>query len=100
MEEPQAATAAAETIGSTCVEKLERAVWHSDLHRTVCSVRWSLHCGFCADLGIAVQDSKPRAAAAGPATLRVEVVSGAGGAHDPGPTRADPGGGESLTLKL
>lgn len=55
-------------------------------------MHWSLRCGFRADLGVTVQDSKSGAAAAG----RVDVVTGAGGARYPGPTGPDPGGGERL----
>ena len=81
---------------AAAVETLERSVWRNDLHRRGSSVRWILRCGFCANIGVAVQDSKSGAAAAG----RVDVDCGAGGARYSGPTGPDPGGGERLTDTL
>ena len=89
--------AAAATFKSASVEKLERFVWRNDLHRSIRLVPWSFHCCFHASLGVAVQDSKSGAAAAGGAALRMEVVCGAGGARYLGPTGPDPGGGERFT---
>lgn len=57
-------------------------------------MHWILRCGFCADIGVTVQDIKFGAAAA--AAGRLDVVCGAGGARYPGPTGPDPGGGERL----
>jgi len=55
--------------------------------------------GFGADLGAAQPDSKPGAAAAGRAALRLDVVPGTGGARYPGPAGPDPGGGEEAVLE-
>lgn len=82
------------------VDKLEKCVRRNDLYCSIYSVHWRLHCGFCADIGVTVQDSKYGAAAAGRAALRVDVVCGAGGARYPGHTGPDPGGGERFTDKL
>lgn len=82
------------------MEKLERFVRRNGLHGTVRPMPWSLHCGFCARFGATVQDSKSGAAAAGRAAIRVEDVTGAGGAHYPGPPGPDSGGGERFNKIL
>ena len=75
-------SAGEESFTSASLEVLERFVRRNDLHRRVRPVPRSLRGGFCARLGAAVPGVE--SGAAGRAVLRVEGVSGAGGAHYPG----------------